>query len=120
MLAHRLAALTARLRRHPLRAVLLLVAVVGLVHAARQVGAARREVVLVYERVPAGPFEVEVRDADGALVRRAAFAAGAERTHPMQLAEGRYAVHLRVGSAAPSAYPIAVQGDAAIAVRWRP
>lgn len=117
--ADRLAALTARLRRHPLRAVLLLVAALGLVHAARQVGAARREVVLRYARVPSGPFEVEVRDAEGVLVRRATFAAGAERVHPMQLADGRYAVHLRAGGAAPVPHRIEVQGDATITVPWR-
>lgn len=120
MLTRFLASFGQKFRQHPVRGLLLLLAVVGLIHAARTLAASSREVVLLYEGIPAGAFSVEVRDAEGQTVRRAEFGSTAERSHPMQLPEGRYEVRLRAANGRAARHAVRVEGDGAIVVRWRP
>jgi hypothetical protein len=109
-----------RFRKHPVRGLLLILAVVGLIHAARMLSASSREVILLYEGLPPGGFEVEVRDAEGQSVRRASFGASAERSHPMTLADGRYEVRLRMADGRAARHAIVVSDEGGIIVRWRP
>lgn len=119
MLTRFLAGFGQKFRAHPVRGLLLLVAAVGLIHAARTLASSRREVVLVYEGVPRGDFEVELRDAEGVVVRRTRFGPSADRAHPIELGDGRYEVHLRTADGQARRQAVQVVGDGAIEVRWR-
>lgn len=93
-------------------------AALALVYGVRAWDGASNDVTLRYDGAPAGELEVVLRDADGARLRQATFGAGAERAHVVQLPRGTFEATLRVGEEAPVRRSFAVEGDAAVEVRY--
>ena len=93
-------------------------AALALVQGVRVWQAGRREVSLAYKGPP-GALRVELRDADGALMRRVEFAAGVRREHAATLPDGDYRARMEIAGQPAVVRPFAVRGEGVIEVVWR-
>jgi hypothetical protein len=107
----------AETKKRLLRYTMVLFAALALAQGLRVFQGSSRDVILVYT-APAGPLEVELRDADGDHLRRARFAAQAERQHSLQLPDGTYEARLQVNDHRQRV-PFVVRDDGAVDIRWR-
>jgi len=88
----------------------------ALAYGARAWEAASRDVTLVYH-APPGPLRVTITDEDGDRLRTTEFRGG-ERSHAVELADGRYTVRLEVEGVGERVRTIEIDERPTREVRW--
>lgn len=104
-------------RRRFLRYAAVALAAMSVAYGARVWDEAQNDVRLTYRGAPEGLFIVDIRDDEGARMRRAEFSPTVGRQHTVQLPRGRFEARLRVGEATRRR-AFDVEGDGSIEVDW--